>query len=184
MVGPSTRVTAVRSLLLPTVWLTVATLAVWQLLGPTLAKAAQTTPTTTSGWLVIGWLMAGPAYLLAYLTWAEFEQLRPSRRRERLLIVAGWLIVSTWLLPARLVGVEPQFGSATDVGAPLLTGWSWAAGANLLGIGFAALLLSIRRRSRAEVTVGLERVTTRFIEWGWVVALATSFTLMLYTSPW
>lgn len=149
--------------------------------GEDIALELQQTPTTEFGWLFIGWLVAGPPYIIAILTWHEGRRLKPNQRRNAGLLLAAWIGLSMFVLPARVDSVDSQFGTGALVGDPLSLGWAWGALANLIGFAFAALVLTVLHRtvpgrpSRKQLDL-----TTRLLERAWLMLLIVSLGFALY----
>lgn len=149
--------------------------------GEKIGTWLQNTPTTTNGWLFIGWLIAGPPYLIAFLCWHERARLRPSQRRNLTYLLALWIGLSMFVLPARVHGVDVQFGTAALIGDPLSAGWIWGALANLVGFGFGAVVLVVLRRSvKGRPTRRQREMTIRLLERAWLVLLLASVGFALY----
>ena len=156
-------------------------LAVGRLWGEDIGLKLQQTPTTTNGWLFIGWLIGGPPYLITGLAWYERRRLRPRQRRNLTYLLALWIGLSMFVLPARLDGSGTQFGTAALVGDPLSIGWAWGALANMLGFGFTGLVLMVLTRSvRGRPTRQQRDLTMRFVERAWMVLLVVSLGFALY----
>jgi hypothetical protein len=158
----------------------VVSTVVGRLFGEDIALLLQRTPTTTLGWRFIGWLIAGPPLLIAIVTWHERRRLTEKQRRERFYPLAVWVGLSMFVLPARVLGDDSQFGTGALVGDPLSAGWAWAALADLLALAFAGLLLLVLRRSVDAPTRGQRDLTVRFLERAWVVLLVVSLGFALY----
>ena len=154
--------------------------ALGRILGEDIALQLQETPTTTLGWRLIGWLVAGPPVVLAIITWHERHRLRPKQRRNRSYLLAAWLGLSMFILPARTVGVDSQFGTGALIGDPLSAGWAWGALANIIGVVFAALVLFVLYRSVEAPTREQRDLTIRFLERAWLLLLTVSLGFALY----
>ena len=149
-------------------------------LGEDIAVQLQKTPTTEAGWRLIGWLVAAPPALLTIVTWHERHRLRPQQRRSRALLLAAWIGLSMFVLPARLTGVDAQFGTGALVGEPLSAGWAWGALAAVVGLAFSGLVLLVLHRSVASPTAEQWDLTVRFLERAWLVLLVVSLGFALY----
>jgi len=106
--------------------------AIGRLYGEDIALGLQKTPTTTLGWRFIGWLVSAPPFVLAIISWHERHRLRPEQRRDRTYLLAGWIGLSMFVLPARTTSIDSQFGTGALVGDPLSEGWAWGAVASVL----------------------------------------------------
>jgi hypothetical protein len=154
--------------------------AVGRVLGEDIALELQNTPTTTLGWRFIGWLVSAPPVVLTIITWHERQRLRPKQRRNRSYLLAAWIGLSMFILPARTVGVDSQFGTGALVGDPLSAGWAWGALANIIGLAFAGLVLFVLYRSVREPTREQRDLTVRFLERAWLMLLIVSLGFALY----
>ncbi len=181
MAGDPSRAQAARRFLLMCVGLAVVVTALGRVYGEDLAVWAQGTPTTERGWLFIGWLIGGPPYLLAYVTWNEYGRIRPGRRVERLWIIAAWIALSMLLVPAWILGDEEQFGAGRIASEPVMAGWQWAMLAHLVAAAFAGVLALVRRGT--TVTERQQRLTRRFVERAWAVLLLIALGMALYSGP-
>jgi hypothetical protein len=149
-------------------------------LGADIAVQLQKTPTTELGWRLIGWLVAAPPALLTIVTWHERHRLRPRQRRDRGLLLAAWIGLSMFVLPARLISVDAQFGTGALVGEPLSAGWAWGALSAVIGLAFSGLVLLVLHRSVASPTAEQWDLTIRFLERAWLVLLVVSLGFALY----
>src|SRR3954452_11046445 len=95
-----------RRFLLALVGFAVLFTAVGRLLGEDIALQLQKTPTTALGWRFIGWLISAPPAVLVITTWHERRRLRPKQRRDRSLLLAGWIGLSMFILPARTTSID------------------------------------------------------------------------------
>lgn len=155
--------------------------ALGRVYGEDIAMQLQKTPTTTEGWHFIGWLIAGPPYLIAILAWHERARLRRSTRRNLVYVLSVWIGLSMLILPARIDGVDEQFGTGALVGDPLSIGWAWGALANLVGFVFAGLVLFVLHRSvPGRPTRSQRDLTARFLERAWMVLLIVALGFALY----
>jgi hypothetical protein len=154
--------------------------ALGRLLGEDIALELQKTPTTTNGWLFIGWLVSAPPFALTLVTWHERRRLRPKQRRDRTYVLAAWIGLSMFILPARTSSIDSQFGTGALVGDPLSIGWAWGMLANLIGFAFTALVLTVLHRTVDEPTREQRDLTARFLERAWLVLLVVSLGFALY----
>jgi len=154
--------------------------AIGRLFGEDIALQLQKTPTTTLGWRFIGWLVAAPPVALTIISWQERRRLRPKQRRDRAYLLAGWLGLSMFILPARTTSIDSQFGTGALVGDPLSAGWAWGALAALLGLAFTGLVLLVLHRTVDEPTREQRELTVRFLERAWLVLLVVSLGFALY----
>src|SRR4051794_11661728 len=148
--------------------------------GEHIALVLQKTPTTELGWRFVGWLVVAPPALLVLITWHERRRLTARQRRARGVLLAGWIGLSALIAPARVVGVEHQFGTAALVGDPLSEGWLWGALGALLGLAFTALVLLVLHRTVDVPTREQLDLTARFLERAWLVLLVVSLGFALY----
>lgn len=149
--------------------------------GESIALQLQKTPTTETGWLFVGWLVAGPPYVVAILCWHERRRFRPAQRRNVEVLLAAWIGLSMFVVPARVHSVDQQFGTGALVGDPLSLGWAWGTLANLVGLGFAALVLTVLHRSvPGRPTAAQRDLTIRLLERAWLVLLLVSLGFALY----
>jgi hypothetical protein len=169
-----------RRFVLATVGFAVLFLAVGRLLGEDIALQLQKTPTTGLGWRFIGWLVAAPPAVLTMITWHDRRRLRPRQRRDRGLVLAVWIGLSMFIVPARTAGVDSQFGTGALVGDPLSSGWAWGALAAIIGLVFTALVLLVLHRTVDEPTPQQRELTVRFLERAWLVLLVVSLGFALY----
>jgi hypothetical protein len=154
--------------------------AIGRLFGEDIALQLQKTPTTTLGWRFIGWLVAAPPVALTVISWQERRRLRPKQRRDRAYLLAGWLGLTMFILPARTTSIDSQFGTGALVGDPLSAGWAWGALAALLGLAFTGLVLLVLHRTVDEPTREQRELTMRFLERAWLVLLVVSLGFALY----
>lgn len=169
-----------RLFVLATVGFAVLFTALGRILGEDIALELQKTPTTTLGWHFIGWLVAAPPAVLTMATWHERRRLRPKQRRNRGLVLAVWIGLSMFILPARTTSIDSQFGTGALVGDPLSAGWAWGALAAIVGLLFSGLVLLVLRRTVAEPTPEQRDLTMRFIERAWLLLLVVSLGFALY----
>jgi hypothetical protein len=149
--------------------------------GEDIAVQLQKTPTTEPGWLFIGWLISGPPFIVAALVWHEGGRLRPSQRRDRGLLLAAWIGLSMFVLPAKVASVDKQFGTGALVGDPLSLGWSWGMLANVVGFVFAAVVLTVLHRTVPGRPSSRQLdLTYRLLERSWLVLLVVSLGFALY----
>lgn len=161
--------------------------AVWLVLGlrygEDIALQLQNTPATKNGWLFLGWLVGGPPYALSVLLWFERRRFSRSARVTWSIVLAFWIGLSFYILPARLIGPDEQFGTAALVGFPLSFGWVWgifSAGlmAAIAGIGVLVLSLAVDPRRARDL---LTRPFTRtLLERVWLIALVIALGISLY----
>ena len=169
-----------RRFVLAVVGFAVAFTAIGRIYGEDIALQLQNTPTTTLGWRFIGWLVSAPPAVLTMITWHERRRLRPEQRRTRGLVLAAWIGLSMFILPARTAGVDSQFGTGALVGDPLSAGWAWGALASLIGLVFTALVLFVLFRTVEVPTREQRDLTVRFLERAWLVLLVVSLGFALY----
>jgi hypothetical protein len=154
--------------------------AVGRMYGEDIALELQKTPTTTLGWRLIGWLVAGPPLVFTMMVWHERRRLTRKQWRDRSWLLAAWIGLNMFVLPARTTSTDSQFGTAALVGDPLSTGWAWGAAAAVVGLAFTGLVLLVLHRSVAEPTVDQRDLTMRFLERAWLVLLIVSLGFALY----
>jgi hypothetical protein len=154
--------------------------AVGRLYGEDIALQLQKTPTTTLGWRLIGWLVSAPPAVLTMITWHERRRLRTEQRRNRGLVLAVWIGLSMFVLPARTTSIDSQFGTGALVGDPLSSGWAWGALAAIIGLAFTGLVLLVLHRSVDVPTREQRDLTIRFLERAWLVLLVVSLGFALY----
>lgn len=160
---------------------------VWLVLGlrysEDIALQLQNTPTTKNGWLFIGWLVGGPPYALSVLLWFERRRFRARSRAVWSILLACWIGMSFYILPARIIGPDEHFGTAALVGFPLSFGWVWGIFgtgliAAIVGIGVLILSLSVEpKRARDLIANPITRV---LLERLWLVMLVVSLGIALY----
>jgi membrane protease YdiL (CAAX protease family) len=170
----------VRRFVLAVVGFAVLFTAVGRIYGEDIALELQNTPTTTLGWRFIGWMVSAPPAVLTMITWHERRPLRPRQRRDRSLLLAGWIGLSMFVLPARTASVDSQFGTGALVGDPLSAGWAWGALAAVIGLVFTGLVLLMLFRTVDVPTLGQRDLTVRFLERAWLVLLVVSLGFALY----
>lgn len=153
---------------------------VGRLYGEDVALWLQETPTTALGWRLVGWLVAGPPWVLTMVTWHERRRLREEQLRSRGLVLAAWIGLSTFVLPSRITSVDDQFGTGALVGDPLSAGWAWGALAAVVGLAFSGLVLLVLHRSVDVPTPEQRDLTVRFLERAWLVLLVVSLGFALY----
>ncbi|MCW2855839.1 MAG: hypothetical protein JWR52_1454 [Marmoricola sp.] len=166
----ATSVAAVFFLVLGLVW------------GPSIALTLQDTPTTTNGWLFIGWLIGGPPFPIACLLWFERSRMKRTNVIAWTYAMAVVCGANLFILPARVFGVSWQFGTAGIlVGDPLSAGWVWGVLANVVGGAFTGLVLLILNKSTATGPTRAQRaMTARFLERAWLVGLIVTLGFALY----
>lgn len=151
--------------------------------GEDIAMELQKSPTTEIGWLFIGWMVSGPPFIVAALVWHEGGRLKPSQRRYRGLLLAAWIGLTMFVLPARVDSVDAQFGTGALVGDPLSLGWAWGMLANVVGFVFAGLVLTVLHRTvPGRPTQRQLDMTYRLLERAWLVLLVVSLGFALYGS--
>ena len=170
----------VRRFLLAVVGFGALFTAIGRIFGEDIAMQLQNTPTTTLGWRFIGWMVAAPPAVLTMITWHERRRLRPKQRRDRSLLLACWLGLSMFILPARTASVDSQFGTGALVGDPLSEGWAWGALAAVAGLVFTVLVLVVLFRTVEVPTRAQRDLTVRFLERAWLVLLVVSLGFALY----
>src|SRR5690349_10549247 len=99
--------------------------AVGRMYGEDIALELQKTPTTALGWRLIGWLVAGPPLVFTMMVWHERRRLTRKQWRDRSWLLAAWIGLNMFVLPARTTSTDSQFGTAALVGDPLGAGWAW-----------------------------------------------------------
>lgn len=149
--------------------------------GEDIGLKLQETPTTTQGWLFVGWLISGPPFLIAVLAWHERGRIRSRDRRPLTWVIGSWIGLSMFVLPAAVQGVSDQFGTAAIVGAPLNAGWTWGILANVAGLVFSAVVVRVLQTSVEGKASGAQvDLTIRFLERAWLVLLIASLAFALY----
>jgi len=169
-----------RRFVLAVVGFAVLFTAIGRLFGEEITLELQKTPTTTLGWRFIGWLVSAPPVVLTIISWHERRRLRPRQRRDRAYLLAGWLGLSMFVLPARTTGIDSQFATGALVGDPLSAGWAWGALGTVLGVVFTGLVLLVLHRTVDEPTREQRDLTVRFLERAWLVLLVVSLGFALY----
>jgi hypothetical protein len=154
--------------------------ALGRLLGEDIALELQKTPTTTNGWLFIGWLVSAPPFVLTMITWQERRRLNAKQRRDRTYVLAAWIGLSMFILPARTSSIDSQFGTGALVGDPLSIGWAWGMLASIIGLGFTAMVLTVLHRTVDTPSRAQRDLTVRFLERAWLVVLLVSLGFALY----
>src|SRR5690242_14485035 len=155
-------------------------LVLGRIAGEHIALELQKTPTTTDGWLFIGWLIGGPPYLVAVIFWNEHGRSRPGEVRLATVLIGVWIGMTMLIAPARVLGVDTQFGTGAIVGNPLSAGWVWGEVANLGMLAFSTIVLLVMRSAtapRGGPTTQQRRMTARFIEIAWMVTLVVTLGL-------
>jgi hypothetical protein len=151
--------------------------------GENIALELQKTPTTTEGWLLMGWLVGGPPYLVAVIFWNEHGRFRSREVRLATALIGVWIGMTMFIAPARVLGVDTQFGTGAIVGNPLSAGWVWGAVANAGMAVFSTIVLLVMRSATAShggPTDDQRRMTARFLEAAWLVTLVVTLGLALY----
>ena len=158
----------------------IATAAAGREWGEDVAVRLLDTPTTTTGWQVIGWLVGGPPLFLAFQNWVERRRLTEGQLSARATMLGLWLGLGGFLVPAFVDGRFEHFGTGIDVGAPLTFGWACAGVANLAALLFAGGLqmlapsterIEVRHRASAERA---HRLRLKFLEVAWLLLLLGS----------
>lgn len=158
-------------------------LIVGRIAGEHIAIELQKTPTTTEGWLFIGWLIGGPPFLVAGIFWNEHHRFRPNEVKLETVLIGIWIGSTMLIAPARVLGVDTQFGTGAIVGNPLSAGWVWGLVANVGMLVFSTIVLGVMRGATAPQggpTAAQRRMTARFIEAAWLVSLIVTLGLALY----
>lgn len=159
-------------------------LALALLAGEQIGNQLQATPTTTEGWLFIGWLVGGPPYALAVLVWLERRRLSRTTRATWTAVLSVWIGLTLFILPARIVGVSHQFGTAALVGNPLSAGWVWGIFATGVVASVAGIALFVVSMTAKDAAAARERVTSRgtriLLERTWLLALLITLGFALY----
>ncbi|RNL62108.1 hypothetical protein EFK50_09865 [Nocardioides marmoriginsengisoli] len=160
-------------------------LVVGRVLGEDIALQLQKTPTTVEGWLFVGWLVGGPPYLVTAIFWNERHRLTRTQLRNRSVLLAAWIGLTMLIVPARVLGVHTQFGTGALVGNPLSAGWVWGMAANVGMLVFGGLVLLVLHKSTPKgpgkgPSAEQRRMTARFLEAAWLVALVVTLGLSLY----
>lgn len=149
--------------------------------GEEIALQLQKTPTTVDGWLFVGWLIGGPPYLVTAIFWNERHRLSSTQIRNRSILLGAWIGLTMLIVPARVLGVHTQFGTGALVGNPLSAGWVWGMAANVGMAIFGGLVLLVLHKSTPKgPTKEQRRMTARFLESAWLVALVVTLGLSLY----
>jgi hypothetical protein len=169
-----------RRFVLAVVAFAVVFTAVGRMYGEDIALELQKTPTTTLGWRLIGWLVSGPPLVFTMMVWHERRRLTPKQWRDRSWLLAAWIGLNMFVLPARTTSTDSQFGTAALVGDPLSTGWAWGAAAAVVGLAFTGLVLLVLHRSVDEPTREQRDLTMQFLERAWLVLLVVSLGFALY----
>ncbi|MBO9522682.1 MAG: hypothetical protein J7518_14200 [Nocardioidaceae bacterium] len=173
--------TELRRFLLASAGFAVLFGAIGRTWGEDIALELQKTPTTDLGWLFIGWLISGPPFIVAALVWHEGGRLAPSERRDRGLLLAAWIGLSMFVMPAKLDSVDSQFGTGALVGDPLSLGWAWGMLANVVGFAFAVVVLTVLHRTvPGKPSAAQLDLTYRLLERAWLVLLVVSLGFALY----
>ena len=175
-----TRASEGRRFALAVVAFAVLFAALGRMYGEDIALELQKTPTTTLGWRLIGWLVSAPPLVVTMVVWHERRRLTPKQWRDRSWLLAAWIGLNMFLLPARTTSTESQFGTAALVGDPLSAGWAWGAMAAVAGLAFTGLVLLVLHRSAEEPTTEQRDLTMRFLERAWLVLLVVSLGFALY----
>jgi len=169
-----------RRFLLSLVAFAVLFTALGRIYGEDIALELQKTPTTTLGWRLIGWLISAPPLVFTMIVWHERHRLSPKQRRDRSWLLAAWIGLNMFVLPARTTSIDSQFGTGALVGDPLSTGWAWGAGATIVGVVFTGLVVVVLHRSVEEPTREQRDLTVRFLERAWLLLLVVSLGFALY----
>jgi hypothetical protein len=151
--------------------------------GENIALSLQNSPTTTTGFLFIGWLVGGPPYALSVLVWLERRRLTKQSRLIWSVVLAAWIGMSLFILPARIIGVDEQFGTGALVGNPLSAGWIWGIVSTAIVAviaGFAVFILSLSVKPEKARELIRRPVTRILLERLWLLALLVALGLALY----
>ncbi len=150
--------------------------------GEPIAVWFQDTPTTTNGWLFIGWLIGGPPLPIAGLLWFERSRMKHENVVVWTYVMAVICGANFFILPARFLGAGWQFGSAGILmGNAVTAGWTWGVLANVAGGVFTALVILILNKSTVEGPTKAQRaMTARFLERAWLVGLVVTLGFALY----
>jgi hypothetical protein len=156
-------------------------LVLGRIAGEDIALQLQKTPTTVDGWLFLGWLVGGPPYLVAAIFWNERHRLSRTQIQVRSVLIGACIGLTMLIVPARILGVDTQFGTGALVGNPLSAGWVWGMAANVCMAIFGGLVLLVLHTSTpGRPTDEQLRMTARFLETAWLVALVVTLGLSLY----
>jgi hypothetical protein len=169
-----------RRFVLAVVAFAVVFTALGRMYGEDIALELQKSPTTTLGWRLVGWLVAGPPLVFTMAVWQERRRLTSKQWRDRSLLLAAWIGSNMFVLPARTTSLDSQFGTGALVGDPLSAGWTWGASAAIAGAVFSGLVLLVLHRSVAKPTADQRDLTMRFLERAWAVLLLVSLGFALY----
>jgi MFS family permease len=161
----------------------IASLVVGLMYGENVALYLQNSPTTTNGWLFIGWLVGGPPFALTVGVWIERRRLSKRSRQVWSILLAFWIGLSMFILPARIVGADEQFGTGALVGIPLSFGWLWSMFATglvaaLSGVG--VLVVSLTREPKQARELLQSRAARIILERVWLLFLLIALGISLY----
>lgn len=143
----------------------------------------QDSPTTNSGWLFFGWLIGGPPFALTVLLWLERKRFSKQTRVFWSVALPFWIGMSLFVLPARIVGAEEQFGMAALVGIPLSFGWLWgifSVGVMAAIAGTGVLVISLVMEPRKARELVASRLTRTVLERLWLILLLVALGISLY----
>lgn len=150
--------------------------------GPQIAVKLQETPTTTNGWLFIGWLIGGPPFPIAVLLWFERGRMKHENVVAWTYAMAVFCGANLFIAPARIVGAASWFGTGGILmGNPLSAGWVWGMLANVVGGTFTAVVLLVLNKSTPKGPTAAQRaLTARFLERAWLVGLVVTLGFAWY----
>lgn len=151
-----------------------------QVAGPSIAEHLQGTPVTFEGWIVAGWIVGGPAYLVAMLLWIDGGRLSLRRRRQVVIVVGVGIGLGMFILPAAVPGPGSAFGTGGIVGGPLTQGWLWGVATTLVMALYGSAVMVVLGRAPSSATTPRHReLTARYIEVAWVVVLSLTLVAAL-----
>ena len=146
--------------------------------GVQIAELLQRSPFTFAGWVVVGWLVGGPTYLLSALLWNGGGRLSQSRRLRSSILLGLAVGLGMFLLPVALPG--SPIGTSDVVGRPLAQGWLWGATATLAMTVYGTAVVRVLGRSAPGGGTAAQRaMTARYLEISWVVVLIVTLAAAL-----